>query len=231
MKKYFILVLFSSGLFSYGQVKGGVVTYGVTVSEDKDSQIDKLMLSMNANYYSIIKEFEFTLKFNSEKALFVKANKMYSDANAAAMGDVKIRFNGNSMITNDSVFSEFSSRDIGEFIVKNELNKNWTLINESKLIGAYKCFKATSENVVVTKEKTFRHPIVAWYCPAIPFPYGPLSTGGLPGLILELQTKNGVFGVKKIELSPTTNKIESLKNYKFIENEELNRLIEEKNSN
>jgi GLPGLI family protein len=231
MKIFFLTTLLLLCFSNYGQIKSGIVTYGVTVIEDKDSQIDKLMLSMNANYYSIIKEFDFALKFNSEKALFIKVEKMYSDDAAADMGNVKIRFNGNSMIRNDSVFSEFSSRKIGDFIVKNELNKNWTLKNESKLIGAYKCFKAITEEVVITKETTFRHPITAWYCPEIPFLYGPLGYGGLPGLILELQTKNGVYGVKKIQLSQTVIEIENLKKYKIIQREELNKLIEEIHSN
>lgn len=231
MKKHFLISLLIISFSNFAQVNGGIVTYGVTVIEDKDSQIDKLMLSMNANYYSIIKEFEFILKFNSEKAHFQMTEKMYSDNTAADMGMVKIRFSGNSLIANDSIFSEYSSRNLGDFIVKEALNKNWTLTNESKLIGVYKCFKATTEDVVVTKEKTFRHPITAWYCPEIPFPYGPLSYGGLPGLILELQTKNGVYGVKKIDLKQTPIEIETLKKYKLIHKVELDKLIEIKNSN
>ncbi len=231
MKKYFLIPLLLLCFSNFAQVKGGIVTYGVTVIEDKDSQIDKLMLSMNSSYYSVTKEFEFILKFNSEKAHFQMKEKMYSDNEAADMGMVKIRFNGNSLIANDSIFSEYSSRNLGDFIVKKALNKNWTLTNESKLIGAYKCFKATTEDVAVTKENTFRHPITAWYCPEIPFPYGPLSYGGLPGLILELQTKNGVYGVKKIDLKQSLIEIETLKKYKLIHSEELDKLIEIKNSN
>jgi GLPGLI family protein len=231
MKKYFLISLLILCFSNYGQIKSGIVTYGVTVVEDKDSQIDKLMLSMNVNYYSIIKEFDFTLKFSSDKALFSETEKMYSDTEASNLGKVKINYLGRSLIKNDTIYSEGTSRSIGNYISKKKVIKDWILLNETKLIGNYKCYKATCDDIVVNKINTFRHPIIAWYCPEIPFPFGPLGYGGLPGLILELQTKNGVYGAKKIQLNTDGISIENLKAYRVLEIEKLNELIEKKNSN
>ena len=97
--------------------------------------------------------------------------------------------------------------------------------NETKQIGAYLCYKATSEQVVVNSKGTFKHPIVAWYCPNIPFNFGPKGYSGLPGLILELQIRNITWGVTKIELSKENKIIEKPKKGKLITEEEFKKII------
>lgn len=232
MKKSIVaLLLFVGFINGHAQVKSGVVAYSVVVTENKDSQLEKMMLSMNSNFYSIIKEFEFSLKFNKDKALFLQEEKMYSDEAAAKLAAAKISFLGNVLTKKDTVYREGASRTIGNYIVKKQNVKNWTLSNESKLIDNYLCYKATTENIVVNKDKTFRHPIIAWFCPQIPFPFGPAGYGGLPGLILELQTKDAVYGANKIQLSQDDSIIAELKRYKILEETQLNELIENKNSN
>ena len=99
------------------------------------------------------------------------------------------------------------------------------LENETKQIGAYLCYKATSEQVVVNPKTTFKHPIVAWYCPSIPFNVGPKGYSGLPGLILELQVRNITWGATKIELSKENKIIEKPKKGKLITEEEFKKII------
>nr|WP_315218300.1 GLPGLI family protein [uncultured Flavobacterium sp.] len=90
---------------------------------------------------------------------------------------------------------------LGENIYsESDLKSNWVLTNETKLIDNYLCYKATNVNKVTNDTKTFLHPITAWYCPQIPYPYGPNGYSNLPGLILELQVRNVVFGAKTIKL-------------------------------
>jgi GLPGLI family protein len=74
------------------------------------------------------------------------------------------------------------------------------LTNETKLIDNYLCYKATNIYKVTNDIKTFLHPVIAWYCPQIPYRYGPNGYSNLPGLILELQVRNVVFGAKVIKL-------------------------------
>lgn len=75
----------------------------------------------------------------------------------------------------------------------------WLIQEEHKMIGDYLCFKATRMKIRGPKNN-IAHPIVAWFCPELPYAFGPLEYGGLPGLILELQTVNVLFGARKVSI-------------------------------
>ena len=79
---------------------------------------------------------------------------------------------------------------------------HWRIIStETKKIDNYTCYKATTEYVVTNPKGTFKHPVVAWFCPEIPISHGPNGYGGLPGLILEIQIRKTLLGaIKKSNL-------------------------------
>jgi GLPGLI family protein len=114
---------------------------------------------------------------------------------------------------------------LGEFRISYSDKTEWKLVNESKYIDSYLCYKATSEQVVVNSDRTFRHAIIAWYCSSIPFSYGPNGYNGLPGLILELQVRNITWGASKIELSKEDKIIEKPTKGKLITEEEYLKMI------
>jgi GLPGLI family protein len=67
------------------------------------------------------------------------------------------------------------------------LNIDWKILNDEKIISGYRCQKATGR---------FRgREYTAWFTKEIPVPYGPWKLFGLPGLILAVQDKKGVFKV------------------------------------
>ena len=121
--------------------------------------------------------------------------------------------------------TRYESGYFGEYMMEYQETTNWKLENETKQIGAYLCYKATSEQVVINPKTTFKHPIVAWYCPSIPFNVGPKGYSGLPGLILELQVRNITWGATKIELSKENKIIEKPKKGKLITEEEFKKII------
>ena len=91
-------------------------------------------------------------------------------------------------------------KEIDSHIVVYNLNQKWVIINESKTIDNYQVFKAIlNEPFINSKGEQKLRTIVAWYCPMIPHSFGPLNYGGLPGLILELQTNGNTFLIKAFE--------------------------------
>jgi len=114
---------------------------------------------------------------------------------------------------------------LGELRINYSEKTEWKLENESKYIDTYLCYKATSQEIVVNGDKTFRHAIIAWYCPAIPFSYGPKGFNGLPGLILELQVRNITWGATKIEVSNEEKSIEKPTKGKLITEEEYKKML------
>lgn len=66
--------------------------------------------------------------------------------------------------------------------------QQWELEPETRLIGGYLCRKATTQ---------FRgREYIAWYTEAIPLLGGPWKFDGLPGLILEVSSADGVYKIQ-----------------------------------
>ena len=87
----------------------------------------------------------------------------------------------------------------GKFLVTRPYKK-WELHEETKRIGEYLCFKATTFHTTTNpKGEVFKHDFTAWYTPQIPYKFGPAGYGSLPGLIIELQSEKVSFGVKRIQ--------------------------------
>lgn len=112
-----------------------------------------------------------------------------------------------------------------EFLVTKPLREwNWQLSGETKKIGDYLCYKATSVKTVTEEEKKEFEEVkkemeskssnimvisepeseitVAWYTPEIPVSHGPQDLWGLPGLILEASTGNSAILCSKVILNP-----------------------------
>ncbi len=165
----------------------------------------ELVANKTASYFKILEtmkneEIDFAISFSEASTSF------YTEADSNA----KMRYENDYL---------------GEFRVNYSEKTDWKLENETKLIDNYLCYKATSEEIVVTPKRTFKHAIIAWYCPAIPFSYGPKGFNGLPGLILELQVRNITWGAKKIELSNEEKSIEKPTKGKLITEDEYKKMI------
>lgn len=63
---------------------------------------------------------------------------------------------------------------------------NWALINETKTLNGYKCYKASTNGT----EFSHKQPIIAWYSNEIQINDGPLDYTGLPGFIMQIEIGN-----------------------------------------
>jgi len=84
--------------------------------------------------------------------------------------------------------------------------QEWKLTNETQTIIGYKCQKATCR---------FRgRDFIAWFAPSIPVKRGPWKFSGLPGLILKVQDKDGLYTFKAIGIETRPHPITRFKQYK-----------------
>lgn len=175
------------------QMFNGSVVYSIKVGTD--DLFEKLDKNLRESYIKDKESEVYTLNFDTNKSIF-----KYD-------GGISIEgYNKSPKLYFKEKDSTYSLRpendpDFGKIIVLEDKNTKWELINETKIIDGYLCYKATSQLIRKNGENTFKFPIIAWYCPKIPIPFGPLGYGNLPGLILELQERNVLYGAKEIKFN------------------------------
>lgn len=222
MKKILFFLLFTVNF--YGQINSAKINYTFIIGkDDKISQDERTnFLFEKAQIGS--KQISFSLIFNKKESLF-SLNETIEDENTTL---AKI-FSGADSTIYTEADSEQKIKQIdgafGKFIINYSHKTDWKLENESKEIDSYLCYKATSELIVINSKGTFKFPITAWYCPSIPFSYGPNGYDGLPGLILELQERFTTYGVVKIELNKENIEITKPSKGKVVTQEEFNEIV------
>lgn len=195
--KYILLIFFFVLMISatsFSQTNSGVITYTITARYKKVDQYklyfknsSSILIANRGIKKSVIKIYDEKLKLDTfsvsdkefEEALY--AHKLITTYYIDEEGDVIYKnFETNSLII----------RDINErnpiLIEESQMPfQNWTLIDSSKKIGKFNCQKATT---------VFRGRIYeAWYTLEVPIANGPWKLHGLPGLILESQTRDKFF--------------------------------------
>ncbi len=200
MIKTFLIFCFLP-IVIFGQTNS-VFTYSITVVENKDSKMMEMMEAISPNYSDKVGTVEFTLISDTNKSSCFSINKQsIPDDDGVKLFLTMTEYTGQINQDNGFQYKEYEQEYLGKkFIVKDTINTFWKMTNDSKEIMGYKCFKATCEKVVVNAAGTFKNDIIAWFCPQLPYQFGPMGYGQLPGLIFELQTKYALFGLKKMEL-------------------------------
>ncbi|MBF6641308.1 GLPGLI family protein [Flavobacterium sp. J49] len=193
MKRIYTMLLFLLITKMNAQMFNGSVIYSIKVGTD--DLFEKLDKNLRESYIKDKESEVYTLNFDANKSIF-----KYD-------GGISIEgYNKSSKLYFKEKDSTYSLRpendpDFGKIIILEDKNTKWELINETKIIDGYLCYKATSQLIRKNGENTFKFPIIAWYCPKIPIPFGPLGYGNLPGLILELQERNVLYGAKEIKFN------------------------------
>ncbi|WP_339833280.1 GLPGLI family protein [uncultured Flavobacterium sp.] len=226
MKKHLIILFFS--IYSFSQ-KSGEIFYHIKIENDttiKNNSIKKILNSaVKGSDYLV-----FSLKFNDSISKFELLDFMEINESK----DVEIALSWcnyinpiymNSFLKKIFFFTEnkYGMFKKNEFLVIKEYYNDWLIYNESKIINGFTCYKSEyTLKSINRKGKEVKRIVTAWFCPELPYSFGPNGYCGLPGLILELQDKNITYGVKKIEFKKNNIEIpESTKKIEFNEYENI----------
>jgi len=200
MKKIIIIfLLFSMNIDA--QVTG-IVSYGFMVNDFKTNiKRDKIFEELNKQSGDVI----FVLNFKGKESIFKVDDKMEIEINSIGKSYAKTIVGKGSFYTDLNKDLTIRKAEVyGEvFLIRlNPSSNNWKLSTDSKLIGKYKCFKATMSKDIENQSGKYIFEIIAWYAPEIPASFGPKEYNNLPGLILELKDTHYTFYAKNIELYP-----------------------------
>lgn len=204
MKNNFLILIFLIySLFGFAQ-KNCKVFYEIETTadffEDEDPEMHGYDKKINEAMKAHAADFSFVLKIRDNESYFETVKSMLIDNDnlsyklAYTMFQAKYKFYVNT--TSRQKLTEVEAYG-KKFIVLDSIN-DWQISKEQKIIGEYSCYKATTKKMVVNSEGTFITEIVAWFTTELPYSFGPIGYGGLPGLILELQDGVIKYKLKKI---------------------------------
>lgn len=201
-------------------------TYG-TIENDEKIKSKKIPDLFNGVDLAI-QSLEYELNISKNKSHFFLKDILYLDKKVAGLA---ISFAGRESVfvdKNNNTFVKVKYILSEKYLVLFLPQQNWTLTTEKKMIQGFKCYKATlSRTIRIKKDKVKTYIAEAWYCPELPFSFGPKDFGELPGLILELQDDKVTFVASKIELNTKFSKNIELKiDQKIINEDEFYNIVD-----
>lgn len=223
MKKILLSLFFVSaaGVAVHAQSKTGKVTYDRTVKlqinfAGMPGGMEQQMPSSRTDKYELTFGNNQTLWKQAENDNDDDGGSFHSESDGA---QVRIMVAGSNdvLYTNLETGKKVESRELMDktFIVEDTITKlKWKMTGESKTILGHNCMKATSSRtskrtimnmdngVMERKEIEDTSAIVAWFAPDISISAGPSEfQGQLPGLILEMDIKDGTQIFKAVAIS------------------------------
>lgn len=216
---------------AFSQVNSGEVIYGITknVSTDTKELKDFGYENFKSKVYNIIPALEFVLEFNRNKSLFFLEKSLSIDLTEFYTKTAVLIVKGNKVFYTDlekELLFEQTTFMNEELTIESSLNDlKWELTRDSKKIGEYLCYKAiTSKKIFDKNNEEINYFFTAWYCPEIPFQYGPFEFNNLPGMILELSNKEFIYSAKKVILNDKLIEIDAQIKGKIITREEYDKM-------
>lgn len=232
MRKILLVLLIPICGF-FAQQKNINVQYVVKIEDEKELfSKNPSLRQMFDNARKDASNLLFSLNINDSGSKFYENLILASSENNIKNSTLFTGYSGTTYQFSGSIFKKMNYLE-NDIFVKEPLRSNWELHNETKIIDTYLCYKATSINRIDNGSgKIFNHPVTAWYCPKLPYRYGPNGYSNLPGLILELQVRNVVFGAKKIDLNSNIKiDLSFLQNVRTISLEDYNIRLEQNAEN
>ena len=228
MNKIVFLYLLLSNIFIFSQSNSGEIIYqfkfgGIPFQEK--SQNKTAQQAITKMYEALLNysgKINYKLTFNENLSEYKILESLNSD-NDKNINNVKNLTGAGEVVYIDTKKKlKFKLLDFfgDDLMVKDSLDDNWNLTQESKKIGNFICYKAWLKN-----ERNVL--IEAWYTPQIPLNIGPRGYGNLPGLIIELKQASLLYVAKEIVLNSKKIPIIKIPNKKIINEKDFNKMLSE----
>lgn len=230
MHKFFTLFFLFTISIVCGQSISGTVTYDIEMVKNlleetkfDNSRVKHIVMSQQEALKNALRGERpiFRLDFNERVAIFKALPRMDNEAqktDLTLIGIDEIYYTnrkGNFLFKKVQIFGQL-------YRVKSSFSDyDWKISSESKKIAGYLCYKALLQIPKGDRMIT----IEAWFTPSVPYGYGPIEYGGLPGLILELNKLGFRYRAIKLKLSEKYKEIKIPTEGKIINQEELNAKI------
>lgn len=228
MGKYFLLFFYVAWIqcIHAQEITSGKITYEQVVQLE-------IKLDGEAAYMASMlpkeRKSEKILWFNQEASLFensimVKTEDVMMNQGGANV-TVRMAEPDNKVYTDLVNGVQTEQRDFmtRQFLIEDQPTFQWKITGKQKMILDYPCMEATTGEA----EKM----VTAWFTPVIPVSTGPGIYGGLPGLILSIETNEGknITTAVKIEPGDTgAGKILKPDKGRKVTREEFDKIVEEK---
>ena len=210
MKKVIIALIFCNVLYSQN-------SNILSITYEKISELNVEQINNNPNIQvkrknnlniinNSIKELEYNLYINDTLGKFELIEKLRNpefDNKVIALGGGANHFYD---IKNKIVLREIFSQGKHKFVKTTFDSINWIIVNETKKINNFVCYKAEGKTQKYSLKKgLYTIEYEAWFCPDFEYSLGPAEYVGLPGLIFEANQKGAKFKfvLKKISREET----------------------------
>lgn len=236
MKKLILFLVFTSSIMGQNYK----IAYGKSISNNEedlekitDINIKNNIISINESFNQV--EYELIISNNFAFFKYIKTLKMtgFNPRAITVGGGSGVHYY--DKINNVAIYeTEMTGK---KYFIKSNINKyNWTITSETKSINNFLCYRAIAKVSYDDFRGKDTYEIEAWFCPEIPFSYGPDVYYGLPGLIFEARVVNSKvrFYLKsitkldaEIPLQLPDEKTISEEEFTAIFNAEMKKLTEE----
>lgn len=228
MKRYLLSIICSAVIQTINaqEITSGRVTYEQVV------QLEIKLDGEAAHMASMLpkeRKSEKILWFNEQASLFENSNTAKNEDVMMNQGGANVTFRmaepDNKVYTDLAKGIQTEQRDFmtRQFLIEDRPTFQWKITGKQKLILDYPCMEATTGDA----DKM----VTAWFTPVIPVSTGPGTYGGLPGLILSIETNEGknITTAIKVETGETeAGKISKPDKGRKVSREEFDKIVEEK---
>lgn len=213
MKNLVNLIFSLTICFSFSQNKATTVSYKKTYAIDFDKEENSKQNTNKNQALQLLKEVNselsrktYKLWFNDSLSCFKELKQMDLE-NTSSMVSILSEGLG---ITNGIFYIKKNSKqlihqktfDSDKYLIHSNIDSLiWKIKKDTKQIGNYTVYKATTTIQRVTRSGLTNGTITAWYTPEIPSSFGPAGFNNLPGLILEIQFGKLSLYVDEIEFN------------------------------